>query len=68
MKSDNPLRMRRKGQPAVELNPGTGPNLASEPGEASPSQATQAARAVMHPDRDDMEWRYWRAGWGRLTE
>jgi hypothetical protein len=68
MKSDNPLRLGRKGQAAVELNPDTGPNPASEPDEASPRQASQAARAVMHPDRDDMEWRYWRGGWGRLKE
>jgi hypothetical protein len=68
MKSDNPLNIRRKGQPAVEHNPGTGPNLASGSDEASTHQATQAARGVMHPDGDDMEWRYWRGGWGRLTE
>ena len=68
MKSDDPLGIRRKGQPAVGPNPGTGPNLASESDEASPHQATQAERGVMHPDRDDMEWRYWRGGWGRLIE
>jgi len=68
MKSDNPVKKHRKGQPAVELNPGTGPNPASESDDASPRQATQAERGVMHPDRDDMEWRYWRGGWGRLTE
>jgi hypothetical protein len=68
MKSNNPLGVRRKGQPAAEPDPGTGPNLASESGETLPHQAAQAARAIMHPDRDDVEWRYWRSGWGRLTE
>jgi hypothetical protein len=68
MKFDNLLKIRCKGQPAVELSPGAGPNLASESDEASSHQATQAERGVMHPDRDDMEWRYWRGGWGRLIE
>ena len=68
MKSDNPLGMRLRGKPAVEPSPGTGPNLPSESGQVSPNQATQAARAVMHPERDEIEWLYWRGGWGRLTE
>jgi hypothetical protein len=34
----------------------------------SPRQTDQAERGVMHPDRDEVEWRYWRGGWGRLTE
>jgi hypothetical protein len=68
MKSDSTLKIHRKGQPAAGLHPDSGPNLASESDEASPHQATQAARGVMHPDRDDVEWRYWRGGWGRLIE
>ena len=68
MKFDNTLRIRGKGQPAVEDHPGMRPNPASESDDTSPGRTTQAERGVMHPDRDDMEWRYWRGGWGRLTE
>jgi hypothetical protein len=68
MKSESTLEIRRKGQPAGEDQPGTGPSPASESDDTPPRQDTQAERGVMHPDRDDMEWRYWRGGWGRLTE
>ena len=70
MKSDNTLETR-KGQPAFRVwegRPTTGANPASESGDAPPRQTTQAERGVMHPDREDVEWRYWRGGWGRLTE
>ena len=70
MKSDNTLETR-KGQPAFRVredNPPMGANPASESGDTSPRQTTQAERGVMHPDREDVEWRYWRGGWGRLTE
>jgi hypothetical protein len=70
MKSDNTLETR-KGQPAFrvrEERPTMGTNPASESDDAPPRQTTQAERDVMHPDHDDMEWRYWRGGWGRLTE
>jgi hypothetical protein len=68
MKSNSILKLRRKGQPAAGLQPDSGPNLAPEIGDTSACQATQAERGVMHPDRDDVEWRYWRGGWGRLIE
>ena len=68
MKSDNTPSLRRKGQPAAGLHPDSGPNLAAEAGDTLDRQATQAERGVMHPDRDDVEWRYWRGGWGRLIE
>jgi hypothetical protein len=68
MKSDHTHELRGKGHPAVEDQPGTGPNPASESDDTPTRQANQAERGVMHPDRDDMEWRYWRGGWGRLTE
>ena len=70
MKSDNALETR-KGQPASRVredHPTKGTNPASESDDTSPRQTAQAERGVMHPDRDDMEWRYWRGGWGRLTE
>jgi hypothetical protein len=68
MKSDSIPKLRRKEQPPAELHPDSVPNLAPESADASARQATQAERGVMHPDRDDVEWRYWRGGWGRLIE
>jgi hypothetical protein len=32
-----------------------------------PRHTSQAERAAMHPDHHDLEWHYWRGGWGRLT-
>ena len=56
------------------MKPDTLPNEMSDPdsdaGEAWPRgrtgdsrQTTQAERAVMHPDRDDPEWRYYHQIW-----
>jgi len=70
MKSDNTLETR-KGQLAFRVwedRPITGTNPASESDDTLPRQTTQAERGVMYPDRDDVEWRDWRGGWGRLTE
>ena len=70
MKSDDKLEARQ-GRLTFRIfghNPDTRSSPAAESDEALPRQATQAERGVMHPDRDDMEWRYWRGGWGRLTE
>ncbi len=70
MKSDNTLETP-KGRLTFRIF-GHHPDMrsipASEPDDTSPHQTTQAERGVMHPDRDDVEWRYWRGGWGRLTE
>jgi len=71
MKSDNTLETRQ-GRHTFRVfghHPDTRPSPAPESDDnASPHQTTQAERGVMHPDRDDVEWRYWRGGWGRLTE
>jgi hypothetical protein len=71
MKSDNKLETRYRVRPAFQVweeQSGTGPSPDSESEDTSPRPVTQAERAVMHPDRDDVEWGYWRGGWGRLTE
>jgi len=72
MKSDNTLETRQKRHAFGILghDPDTRPSPAPESGDntAAHQQTTQEERGVMHPDRDDVEWRYWRGGWGRLTE
>jgi hypothetical protein len=61
-------RKRRSDPRGMAEHPNSEPGPASGTDEAAPRQTTQAERGVMHPDRDEMEWRYWRGGWGRLTE
>ncbi len=50
-------------EPGVQAAPGTGPaeGHGAEAAEAHGDHpaASQAARAVMHPQRHDMEWRYY---------
>lgn len=65
MESDNTLETRLKRGPIFRVR--EDPDGA-EPGAASSRQTAQEERGVMHPDREDVEWRYWRGGWGRLTE
>ncbi|GAB4544856.1 MAG: hypothetical protein Kow0063_38710 [Anaerolineae bacterium] len=50
------------GQPGAQPGPGY------ETLDIQLRHTAQAERGVMHPERDDIEWRYWRGGWGRLTE
>jgi len=71
MKSDNTLetRQRRHTFRTLGHHPDTRPSPVPESDDnTSPHQTIQEERGVMHPDRDDVEWRYWRGGWGRLTE
>jgi len=70
MKSENKIEMRHKGQAwgAWEDHPTARPSVTCASGNTPPGQSSQAERGVMHPDRDDMEWRYWQGGLGRLTE
>jgi hypothetical protein len=71
MEAENTFEVGYKGQPdprSVADHPNSEPGAVSGTDDASPRQTTQAERGMMHPDRDEMEWRYWRGGWGRLTE
>ena len=36
---------------------------AAEPAQSEPRPPTQAERAVMHPDQDDLDWRYFLHAW-----
>jgi hypothetical protein len=65
MESDNTLETRLKRGPIFRVQED---HDGARPGAAPSRQTTQAERSVMHPDREDVEWRYWRGGWGRLTE
>ena len=38
------------------------PSFSAEPGTPGP-ETTQAERAAMHPDRHDLEWRYYHGSW-----
>ncbi len=71
MESDNTLETRFKRGAIFRVqedHDGARPSVAPESGAAPSHQTAQAERGVMHPDREDVEWRYWRGGWGRLTE
>jgi hypothetical protein len=69
VKSENKVEMGCNGQSlgARPGHPDARPSPASAAGDAPPGQTSQAERGVMHPERDDVEWHYWRGGWGRLT-
>jgi hypothetical protein len=64
MKTQSTLEVLYKGLPISRVwddDPDTSP--VSKPDDASPPDAAQAERGVMHPDRHDLEWRYCRGGW-----
>ncbi len=58
----------REHHPDLEPNRGPGSHAAAGSGVSPasttpPRRASQAERAVMHPDRFDLEWRYYNGGW-----
>jgi len=70
VKFENKAEMDCNGQSfgARPGHPAASPSPASAAGDAPAGQTSQAERGVMHPERDDVEWRYWCDGRGRLTE
>jgi len=46
-------------QAATEDRPVGAPNVQEADAHADAHTMTQAARAVMHPDRHDLEWRFY---------
>ena len=71
MKSDHMSDVPAGGRPdfhPLDDPSGAVPDARTQSHDAAPRSTTQAERGVMHPGRDDVEWRYWRGGWGRLAE
>ena len=57
MPTDDSVHETPSGQP-------TEPETAEQTDEAQPvERVRQAARAVMHPDPNDPEWRYYHGAW-----
>ena len=68
MKTHDTLEALCKGHRAFftwEKQPGTKRSKASGryPSTGPARKTSQAERAVVHPDRDDLEWLYCRSGW-----
>lgn len=66
MKHHNTLEAIRKERAAfyVSEHPSEeSPVPESGPRDLTPRDATQAERAAMHPDHQDLEWPYCRGGW-----
>lgn len=64
MESYDPFEVRQKGRSASQAPyPDAGPGADARSHAALVRHVAQAERAVMHPDRYDLEWRYCRGGW-----